>query len=168
MEFADEDWAWQFDMSVRHVFLATQIVGPLIGKSGGGTMVYVSSTSAVSVSADRAAYGASKAALQQFVKASAIEFGDMGVRINAVAPGLVATPRVKGNLSEDSCAKAATRYPLGAIGEPSQIASVILFLASELSAHVNGQTVFAEGGVLARSPLHSATTTAAKVTGGLS
>src|SRR5690606_26795513 len=89
IEFTDEDWDWQFDVILRHAFLSAQIIGPRIGNAGGGSMVYVSSTSGQVVSARRAAYGASKAALQQFVKAAAFELGPMGVRINAVAPGLI-------------------------------------------------------------------------------
>lgn len=153
-QFSDEDWQWQFDVSLKHVFLSTQIVAPLIGKSGGGAMVFVSSTSGAVVTSNRAAYGASKAALQQFVKAAAFEYGGVGVRINAVAPGLVSTPRVRGNLSEAMMRAAGTRYPLGRIGTPPQIASVILFLAGGLSAHVNGQTVYAEGGMAARSSIY--------------
>jgi NAD(P)-dependent dehydrogenase (short-subunit alcohol dehydrogenase family) len=153
-QYTDEDWDWQFDASLRHVFLSTQIVAPLIGQSGGGALVYVGSTSGIAVSAHRAAYGASKAALQQFVKAAAFEYGEIGVRINAVAPGLVSTPRVRGSLSAETLRAAAAMYPLGKIGTPPQIASVILFLASELSAHVNGQTVYAEGGMVARAPIY--------------
>lgn len=158
-QFTDEDWDWQFDAGLRHVFLSTQIVAPLIGRSGGGAMVYVGSTSGIAVSANRAAYGASKAALQQFVKAAAFEYGEFGVRINAVAPGLVSTPRVRASLSAETIKAAEAQYPLGKIGTPPQIASVILFLASGLSAHVNGQTVFAEGGMVARSPIYDLSAT---------
>lgn len=153
-QFDDADWQWQFDVSLKHVFLSTQIVAPLIGQSGGGAMVFVGSTAGIAVTSNRAAYGASKAALQQFVKAAAFEYGSVGVRINSVAPGLVSTPRVRGNLSEAMMRNAGSRYPLGRIGTPPQIASVILFLASELSAHVNGQTVYAEGGMAARSAIY--------------
>jgi NAD(P)-dependent dehydrogenase (short-subunit alcohol dehydrogenase family) len=150
-EFTDEDWDWQFNAGLRHVFLSMQVFAPLIGKAGGGSMVYVGSTSSISVSARRAPYAASKAALLQFVKAASFEYGGLGVRINAVAPGLVSTPRVRKNLTPAALARAASRYPLGKIGTPPEIASVILFLASQMSSHVNGQTVFAEGGIAARS-----------------
>ena len=150
-EFTDEDWDWQFNAGLRHVFLSMQVFAPLIGNAGGGSMVYVGSTSSISVSARRAPYAASKAALLQFVKAASFEYGDLGVRINAVAPGLVSTPRVRKNLTPAALARAASRYPLGRIGTPPEIASVILFLASQMSSHVNGQTVFAEGGIAARS-----------------
>ena len=151
-ETTDEDWDWQFNVSLRHVFLAAQIAGPYIGR--GGSMVFVSSTSAHAISRDRAAYAASKAALEQFVSAAAVECGASGVRVNAVAPGLVLTPRVKSRFKPEALAWAAARYPLGQLGTPEQIASVILFLASDLSSHVNGQTLLAEGGSLSRSPMY--------------
>lgn len=158
--FTDEDWDWQFDIGVRHVFLALQIVGPLIGKSGGGAMVFVSSTSGKMISSERAAYASSKAALEQLVKAAAIEYGPMGIRVNAVAPGMVTTPRVSTTIQPDKLAQSAALYPLGKLGEPWQIASVILFLAGAQSAHVNGQTVSAEGGVSARSPFYATSSAA--------
>jgi 3-oxoacyl-[acyl-carrier protein] reductase len=151
-DFTDDDWDWQFDTSLRHAFLGMQIFAPVIGKHGGGAMVFVSSTSGKVISSDRAAYAASKAALQQLVAAAAIEFGPLQVRVNAVAPGLVLTPRVIGNVSQDNLARSAALYPMGKLGTPAEIASVILFLACGLSSHVNGQTVYAEGGVSARSP----------------
>ncbi|MGE0098298.1 MAG: SDR family NAD(P)-dependent oxidoreductase [Hydrogenophaga sp.] len=153
--FTDEDWDWQFNVGLRHAFLSLQIVGPLIGQSGGGAMVFVSSTSGKVISSERAAYASSKAALQQLVTAAAIEFGPMQVRVNAVAPGLVMTPRVSGSIPPETLRQSAALYPLGQVGTPPQIASVILFLSSALSSHVNGQTVFAEGGVSARSPLYA-------------
>ena len=155
VDFTDEDWNWQFDMSLRHAFLSLQIMGPLIGQAGGGAMVFVSSTSGKVISSDRAPYAASKAALQQLVNAAAIEFGPMKVRVNAVAPGLVLTPRVSTTIPADTLAQSAALYPLGEVGTPPQIASVILFLASAMSAHVNGQTLFAEGGVTGRSPTYA-------------
>ncbi len=158
-EFTDEDWDWQFNVGLRHVFLSLQIVGPLIGKGGGGAMVFVSSTSGRVISSDRAAYASSKAALEQLVKAAAIEYGAMNVRVNAVAPGMVMTPRVSSTIQPDKLAQSAALYPLGKLGEPSQIASVILFLSGGLSAHVNGQTVYAEGGVSARSPFFATSST---------
>ena len=153
-ETTDQDWDWQFNVSLRHVFLAAQIASPYIARSGGGSMVFVSSTSAHAIVSDRAAYAASKAALEQFVSAAAVECGPSGVRVNSVAPGLVLTPRVREKFKPEALSWAAARYPLGQVGTPEQIASVILFLASDLSSHVNGQTLLAEGGMLSRSPVY--------------
>ena len=157
LQVTDEEWQWQFDASLRHAFLATQIMAPLMARSGGGSLVFVSSTSGTVIVPQRAGYASSKAALEQFVKAAAVECGELGVRINAVAPGLVSTPRVKKYMPAETLRRAASLYPLGKIGTPPQIASVILFLAGDLSAHVNGQTLLAEGGMAARSPLYELT-----------
>lgn len=154
VDTTDQEWDWQFDVGLKHVFLATQVIGPAIGDSGGGSMVFVSSTSAHAISHQRSAYAASKAALEQFVRAAAVELGPSGVRVNAVAPGLVRTPRVNTSMTPQALAWAAARYPLGQLGTPPEIASVILFLACGLSSHVNGQTLLAEGGSLSRSPMY--------------
>jgi 3-oxoacyl-[acyl-carrier protein] reductase len=159
VDFTDDDWAWQIDATLRHAFLGMQVFAPRIGRDGGGAMVFVSSTSGKVISSDRAVYAASKAALQQLVAAAAIEFGPLQVRVNAVAPGLVLTPRVLGNLPPENLARSAALYPLGKLGTPAEIASVIFFLASNLSSHVNGQTVYAEGGVSARSPFYATSST---------
>lgn len=153
VDCTDEDIDAQFNVNLRHVFLSMQIVAPLIGRSGGGSMVYVSSLSGKVVSTKRAAYAAAKAGVEQLVAAACLEFGPLGVRVNAVAPGLVKTPRVVHNAKPESLEAAEALYPLGEVGTPSQIASVILFLAGALSAHVNGQTVYADGGISMLSPL---------------
>lgn len=154
VDTTDEDWRWQFDVSLRHAFLSAQLIGPVIGRGGGGSMVYVSSTSAHAIAHQRAAYAASKAALEQFVGACAVELGASGVRVNAVAPGLVRTPRVSSTMKPEALAWAAAHSPLGAVGTAPEIASVILFLACGLSSHITGQTLLAEGGVLTRSPVY--------------
>lgn len=156
-DFTDEDWDWQFDASLRHAFLSMQLFAPAIGRAGGGAMVFVSSTSGKVITADRAPYAASKAALQQLVAAAALEFGPQQVRVNVVAPGLVLTPRVRHGIPAENLARSAAMYPLGRVGTPEEIASVILFLAGGLASHVNGQTVYAEGGVSARSPFYANT-----------
>jgi NAD(P)-dependent dehydrogenase (short-subunit alcohol dehydrogenase family) len=154
VDTSDEDWDWQFEVGLRHAFLSAQIIGPAISQSGGGCLVFVSSTSAHAISHQRAAYAASKGALEQFVRAAAVELGPIGVRVNAVAPGLVRTPRVNTTMKPEALEWAAERYPLGQLGTPPEIASVVLFLACGLSSHVSGQIVLAEGGSLNRSPMY--------------
>jgi NAD(P)-dependent dehydrogenase (short-subunit alcohol dehydrogenase family) len=152
VDCTDADIEGQFNVNLRHVFLSMQVIAPIIGKSGGGSLVYVSSLSGKVVSTKLAAYAAAKAGLEQLVAAACLEFGPLGVRVNAVAPGLIKTPRVVRNMRPESLKEAQALYPLGEVGTPSQIASVILFLAGNLSAHVNGQTVYADGGISKLSP----------------
>jgi 3-oxoacyl-[acyl-carrier protein] reductase len=153
VDCSDEDIDAQFNVNLRHVILSMQVMAPLMGRSGGGSLVYIGSLSSKVAASNRAAYAAAKAALQQLVAAASLEFGSLGVRVNAVAPGLVLTPRVVQHMKPGSVEQLKALYPLGELANPSQIASVILFLAGECSAHVNGQTLYADGGISVLSPI---------------
>jgi NAD(P)-dependent dehydrogenase (short-subunit alcohol dehydrogenase family) len=104
---------------------------------------------------NHAAYGAAKAGVMSLVRTLAVELGPRGVRANAVAPGAVWTPRVAALLGEDGKTRNADNAPLRRIGVPADIASAILFLASDLSAYVTGQTLVVDGGVGAKFPYPS-------------
>jgi NAD(P)-dependent dehydrogenase (short-subunit alcohol dehydrogenase family) len=102
-----------------------------------------------------AAYGAAKAGLMSLVRTVAVELGPHGVRANAVAPGAVWTPRVAALLGDEGKARNVANAPLRRVGLPADIASAILFLASDLSAYVTGQTLVVDGGVSAKLPFPS-------------
>jgi NAD(P)-dependent dehydrogenase (short-subunit alcohol dehydrogenase family) len=143
----DERLAWQFDIVLRHAVLLTQHVGPAMAATGGGTMVFVASTSGLTASPQTAAYGAAKAALISWVRTVADELGPLGIRANAVAPGMVWTPRVSGLIGEQGRAIVDRITPLRRMAVPADIASVALFLSTDLSAFVTGQTVVVDGGI---------------------
>jgi NAD(P)-dependent dehydrogenase (short-subunit alcohol dehydrogenase family) len=86
------------------------------------------------------------------VRTAAVELGPTGVRVNAVAPGVVWTPRVSALLGEDGRTRNAANTPLRRVAEPADIAAAILFLSSDLSAYVTGQTLVVDGGVGAKFP----------------
>jgi len=90
----DRLWASQFDLVLTHAFLAVQIGGKAIADAGGGTMVFVASMSGLTQIPGQVAYGTAKAALIQLVAGMGLEFGPARVRVNAVAPGFVRTPRL--------------------------------------------------------------------------
>src|SRR2546426_10868531 len=85
-----------------------------------------------------AAYGAAKAGLMALVRSGAVELGPAGVRVNAVAPGVVWTPRVSAYLGEEGRARNVENTPLGRVAQPADIAPAILFLATPLRAHITG------------------------------
>jgi len=143
----DSGWAEQLDVVVGHTVLAMQIGGRAIAESGGGAMVFVGSISGKTSLPGQTAYGAAKAALLHLVTCMGHELAPQGVRVNAVAPGIVRTPRLAERLGEDAWDKIAEVVPLGRATEPSEIASVILFLASDLSSHMTGQTLVIDGGL---------------------
>ena len=90
----DAAWAQQFDIVLRHAWLAIQIGGEMMAADGGGSLCFVGSMAGNLAVKDQVAYGTSKAALHHLVRGAAVEYAARGVRINAVAPGYVRTPRL--------------------------------------------------------------------------
>jgi NAD(P)-dependent dehydrogenase (short-subunit alcohol dehydrogenase family) len=140
------------DLNLRHAFLAVQI-GARAMTDGGGAMVFVGSISGIRSSPKHAVYGAAKAALSNLATSAAVELGPAGIRINVVAPGQTRTPRVElRHPEEDYYERAARPVPLRRVGEPSDIASAMLFFLSPMSAWVTGQTLVVDGGTSKNYP----------------
>jgi NAD(P)-dependent dehydrogenase (short-subunit alcohol dehydrogenase family) len=151
LDLPDDEWSWHFDIVLRHAYLAVQLAGRALSEHG-GTMVFVASVSGITSAPRHAAYGAAKAGLMSLVRTAAVELGPAGIRVNAVAPGVVWTPRVSAILGEEGRARNAANTPLRRIALPADIAAAILFLSSDLSAFVTGQTLVVDGGVGAKFP----------------
>ena len=152
LDIDDDNWNWHHDIVLRHAYLAMTIGGKALVDSGGGVMVFIASVSGLTSAPMHAAYGAAKAGLMAFVKSAAVELGPLGVRVNAVAPGVVWTPRVSQLIGEEGRASSAANVPIGRVALPRDIAQAVLFFASDLSAYVNGQTLVVDGGVSAKFP----------------
>ncbi|MGH9206697.1 MAG: SDR family NAD(P)-dependent oxidoreductase, partial [Acidimicrobiales bacterium] len=154
LELDDEVWDWHFDIVLRHAYLAMQIGGRHLveGTGGGGAMVFVASVSGITSAPRHAAYGAAKAGLMSLVRSGAVELGPAGVRVNAVAPGIVWTPRVSALLGDEGYRRNMENAPLRAVAFPADIAASILFLASDMSRYVTGHTLIVDGGVGAKFP----------------
>jgi NAD(P)-dependent dehydrogenase (short-subunit alcohol dehydrogenase family) len=121
---------------------------PQIAAAGGGAIVLVSSIAGMLGNRVIGAYGLSKAAENQLVRNLALEFGGDGIRVNAVAPGLVRTDFSQALLSDERMVKHFERTtPLGRIGEPDDIARVIAFLTGADSGWLSGQVLTADGGI---------------------
>ena len=152
LDLDDEEWDWHFAIVLRHAFYAMQLAGRAMADSGGGVMVFVASASGLTSAPRHAAYGSAKAGLMALVRSGAVELGPLGVRVNAVAPGVVWTPRVSAYLGDEGRARNEANAPLRRVAQPSDIAAAILFLASDLAGYVNGQTLVVDGGVSAKFP----------------
>jgi len=173
LDLSDEEWDWHFDVVLRHAYLAAQIGGRALSAgsigwrrerrlvrrrpsgplgAAGGTLVFVASVSGLTSAPRHAAYGAAKAGLMSLTRTAAVELGPAGVRVNAVAPGVVWTPRVSVFLGEEGKARNEANAPLRRIAATSDIAAAILFLCSDLAAFVTGQTLVVDGGVSAKFP----------------
>lgn len=148
MEIDDEAWRRQFAIVLEHAFLAVQVGGAAVAGSGGGSLVFVGSIAGtVTTGLRHAAYGAAKAGLHQLVAYAGKELVAQGVRVNAVSPGVTLTPRSAAKFSDEQLEKLGGLIPAGRPAEVSEIASVILFLATELSSYVTGQVVAVDGGL---------------------
>jgi NAD(P)-dependent dehydrogenase (short-subunit alcohol dehydrogenase family) len=152
LELDDELWDWHHDIVLRHAYLAVSVGGRALRDAGGGVMVFVASASGLTAAPRHAAYGAAKAGLIGLVRSAAVELGPLGIRVNAVAPGIVWTPRVSGYLGDKGKAVNAANSPLDRVALPQDIAAAIVFLASDLSAYVNGQVLSVDGGVGVKFP----------------
>lgn len=97
-----------------------------------------------------AAYGAFKAALMSMVRSAAVEMGPSGVRVNAVAPGVVWTPRVSEFAGEEGRLRNEAHTPLRRVALPADIAAALLFLCGDLADYISGQTLIVDGGVSAK------------------
>ncbi|MBW3661669.1 MAG: SDR family oxidoreductase [Actinobacteria bacterium] len=150
LDVSDDDWTWTFEMVLRHGFLLTQLGAQAM--EDGGAMAFVASVSGITSAPLHAPYGAAKAGLMSLVRSAAVELGPRGIRVNAVAPGFVWTPRVSELVGDRGREANVANTPLRAIAEPSDIARVLLFLVSDLARHITGQTVVVDGGVSAKFP----------------
>jgi dehydrogenase/reductase SDR family member 4 len=144
---APEAWAKVLDTNIGGPWHLARAALPEIAKAGGGAMVMVSSISAFVAAEGSAAYGISKAALNQMVRQLALEWGGRGVRINAVAPGTTQTDMIRTLTAQPGWLDAViARTPLARIGDAEDVAGAILFLASSAARHVTGQVLVVDGG----------------------
>lgn len=152
LELDDAEWDFHHDVCLRHAWLLMQHAGRVMRDGSGGVMVFVASVSGITGAALHAAYGAFKAGLMSLVRSAAVELGPLGIRVNAVAPGVVWTPRVAGYLGEEGRKSNSENAPLRRVALTADIAASLLFLASDLSGYINGQTLVVDGGVGAKFP----------------
>jgi 3-oxoacyl-[acyl-carrier protein] reductase len=146
--FPLDHWQAVIDVNLTSTFLCCRsAIGPM-KKQKSGAIINISSDIAFSGSENRAAYAAAKAAVLGFSKTLALEVATFGIRVNVVAPGRVATKRVRATYSDEEWVAGNKRIPLGHAGEPEDIAEVVAFLASTASRHMTGQTIHVNGGGL--------------------
>lgn len=141
----DDSWQHQFDLVVKHAFLAVQLGSPLL--SQGGSIVLVGSMAGDwTRGGELLAYASAKAALHHFARGAAQDLASKGIRVNVVAPGLTRTPRLVDSNDEAFWTSQAAEIPLGRAGSPADIANAILFLSSPMAAHITGVVMPVDGG----------------------
>ncbi len=145
------DWDGIMAVNARGNFLHSREALRVMIERGGGAIVNVASIVSVVGMKDTAVYAASKGAIAQLTKVIAVEYGDRGVRANAIAAGVVETDILQG-IVDDSRATLASygsAHPIGRVAQASEIAEVIAFLASPASSFMTGALVMADGGYTA-------------------
>lgn len=146
-----ENWRFVLEANLTTAFNGIHAAQALMVPARSGSIVNLSSRSALG-NRGQANYAAAKAGIQALTATAAIELGPFGIRVNAVAPGYIATAMTAataqrlGSSVEEHEAAVAARTPLGRVGGPDDVASVIAFLAGDDAAYVSGQTLYVNGG----------------------
>ena len=136
-----------FRVNVIAVIEMVQLVSRLMARNGGGSIVNIASVTAVLGSAGQSAYSATKGAIMSFTKSAAKELATMGIRVNAVAPGIVKTERFAELYDEsgDKIDARIQRIALGRLGTPEDVADACSFLASDRASYISGQILGVDG-----------------------
>lgn len=145
-ETSYERWRRVMETNLDGPFLMTQAFTDLLAADQGGAVVNVTSISGMRASTLRVAYGTSKAALAHLTLQQAVELGELGIRVNAVAPGPVATKLAMAVHSPEIIAAYHDALPLNRYGSEHEIAAAIMFLLSDQASFVTGQILAADGG----------------------
>jgi NAD(P)-dependent dehydrogenase (short-subunit alcohol dehydrogenase family) len=151
LDITEADWNAVIGVNLKGAFLVGQAVAREMAKSGGGAIVNMSSVNGVMAIPTIASYNASKGGINQLTRVMALSLADRGIRVNAVAPGTIATELAQKAVlgSAEARERIMSRTPMRRLGEPGEIASVCAFLASDAASYMTGEIVVVDGGRLA-------------------
>ncbi len=146
-EVDERDWDLVMTTNLKGLFLCCKAAIPAMIKSGGGSIVNISSMAGVQAYTRSLPYSVSKAGVIHLTLTAASQYTSKGIRINCIAPGTVDTPQARGSSqSSQALQDIAANHPMGRIGRPEDIADTILYLASDESSYISGSTIIADGG----------------------
>jgi NAD(P)-dependent dehydrogenase (short-subunit alcohol dehydrogenase family) len=149
-ELSEEQWDREVDVNMKGCFTCSQaVLTGMVGR-GGGVIVNIASVNGIGYFGNDA-YSAAKAGVLSLTRSVAVRYGPFGVRSNAVVPGTIQTPQWDDRLAADPDAldKMARWYPLGRVGQPSDVVPAVMFLASDEAAWITGAALPVDGGLLA-------------------
>ena len=148
LEITEADWDAVIAVNLKGSFLVGQAVARGMAAAGRGAIVNMSSVNGTLAIASIASYNASKGAINQLTRVMALALATRGVRVNAVAPGTIATELARSAVltSDEARARIMSRTPMGRLGEPAEIADVVAFLLSDAASYMTGEIVVVDGG----------------------
>jgi NAD(P)-dependent dehydrogenase (short-subunit alcohol dehydrogenase family) len=151
-----EVWDALMRINLRGTMLACKAAIPRMRTRGGGSIINMSSGSGLTGALAPTAYGVSKAAIISLTQYVATQHGKEGIRCNAIAPGLIVTPSTASSYATGPFGEMMLRHHLTPrLGRPEDIASMVVFLASDESQFVTGQVISVDGGLLSHAPYHA-------------
>ncbi|WP_280155182.1 SDR family NAD(P)-dependent oxidoreductase [Piscinibacter sp. XHJ-5] len=150
LDITEADWDAVLDVNLKGSFLVGQAVAREMARAGGGAIVNMSSVNGVMAIPSIASYNASKGGVNQLTRVMALSLADKNIRVNAVAPGTIATELAKNAVlgSDEARARILSRTPMKRLGEPREIADVAAFLLSSAASYMTGEIVYVDGGRL--------------------
>ena len=151
LDVTEADFDAVLRVNLKGAFLVGQAVARAMAQAGRGSIVNMSSVNGVMAIPTIASYNVSKGGINQLTRAMALALADKGVRVNAVGPGTIATELAAAAVltSDEAKNKIMMRTPLKRLGEPSEVADVVAFLASDASSYVTGEIIMIDGGRMA-------------------
>ena len=152
LEISESDYDKVLDINLKGSFLMLQACAREMVKKSAGSIINMSSVNDTLAIPAIISYCVAKGGVAQLTRATSIYLSPHGIRVNAIGPGSIRTDMLKAVVNDkDALARVMSRTPMGRVGEPSEIASIAVFLASDDSSYVTGQTIYADGG---RMPLN--------------
>ena len=146
-DISPEEWDRVLAVNLKGCFLAARAALPVMRKAGYGRMIFTSSVTGPRVtSPGHGHYSASKAGINGFIRAAALEFAGYGITVNGVEPGNILTEGMKLNRSAAFIKSMEDMIPIGRIGRPEDVANAVLFLAQAESEFITGTTILVDGG----------------------
>lgn len=141
--------------NLKSVYIPSKVAVSSMLKTGGGSIINISSVGGMLPDISRLAYGTAKASINFLTKNIAVQYAKNGIRCNAVLPGFTATDAAMDNMSEQFLTAFLKNVPLNRVGQPEDLANAVLFLASDLSSYITGETLPVAGGFGLPSPMYS-------------